>query len=214
LAFEHQVRNYIARAQERGYLVSCQFPGFASHWVDFVDQNKAAEAEIAKNVARRAYEAGRADGRATAEQDQSHGQPTILSNSPLLAPVGTVALIERIVQDEVAKRLAIGLAPRAEPEPLPPAGDDAGDEAAAMSGDKRMSVAAAEFLKPADRKRQRKTKGRSEAEPVIRFAVEFFGDPVFNNLMPDDWTRLDEAHRLKSALAPRRGCALLRRERE
>jgi len=44
--------------------------------------------------------------------------------------------------------------------------------------------AAAEFLKPADRKRQRRTKGRSEAEPVIRFAVEFLGDPVFNNLTP------------------------------
>ena len=54
-------------------------------------------------------------------------------------------------------------------------------------------MAAAEFLKPADRKRQRRTKGRSEAEPVIQFAVEFFGDPVFNNLMLDDWARLDEA---------------------
>jgi integrase len=54
-------------------------------------------------------------------------------------------------------------------------------------------VAAAEFLKPADRKRQRTTKGRSEAEPVVQFAVEFLGDPVFNNVTPDDWKRLDEA---------------------
>jgi hypothetical protein len=45
-------------------------------------------------------------------------------------------------------------------------------EAAAGSGDKRMSAAAAEFLKPADRKRQRRTKGRSEAEAVIRFALQ------------------------------------------
>lgn len=48
LAFEHQVRNYIARAQERGYLFARHFPGFSSRWVDFVDQNKFAESEIAK----------------------------------------------------------------------------------------------------------------------------------------------------------------------
>jgi hypothetical protein len=53
LAFEHQVRNYIARAQERGYLFARHFPGFASRWVDFVDQNKIAEAEIAKNLGHR-----------------------------------------------------------------------------------------------------------------------------------------------------------------
>jgi integrase len=104
-------------------------------------------------------------------------------------------LIERIVQDEVAKRLTPGPASRAEPEhlALPPAGDNAGGQATVRPGDKQMSVAATEFLKPADRKRQRRTKGRNEAEPVIRFAVEFLGDPVFNNLTPDDWKRLDEA---------------------
>lgn len=195
LAFEHQVRNYIARAQERGYPFARHFPDFASRWVDFVDQNKFAEAEIAKDVGRRSYEAGRADERAATTQAQSHNQPAMLSSSPLLAPLDPVALIERIVQDEVARRLASGPAPRAEPEhlALPPAGGDAGGETAVRSGDKRMSVAAADFLKPADRKRQRRTKGRSDAEPVVRFAVEFFGDPVFNNLMPDDWTRLDEA---------------------
>jgi integrase len=194
LAFEHQVRTYIARAHERGYLFARHFPGFSNCWVDFVDQNKFAEAEIAKNVGRRSYEAGRADERA-ATQAQSHNQPALLSNSPRLAPLDPVALIERIVQNEVARHLAPGPAPQAEPEhlALPPAGDDAGGEGAVRSGDKRMSVAAAEFLKPADRKRQRRTKGRSEAEPVVRFAVEFFGDPIFNSLMPGDWRRLDEA---------------------
>ena len=194
LAFEHQVRTYIARAQERGYLFARHFPGFANSWVDFVDQNKAGEAEIAKNVARRAYEAGRTDERATTAEAQHDIQPAMVSSIPL-APLDPVALIERIVQDEVARRLAPRPAPRAEPEhlALPPAADDAGGEAAAMSGDKCMSVAAAEFLQPADRKRQRRTKGRSEAEPVIRFAVEFLGDPVFNYLTPDDWKRLDEA---------------------
>jgi integrase len=194
LAFEHQIRTYIARAQERGYLFAQHFPGFANSWVDYVDQNKAGEAEIAKNVARRAYEAGRTDERATTAEAQHDMQPAMVSSIPL-APLDPVALIERIVQDEVARRLAPRPAPRAEPEhlALPPAADDAGGEAAAMSGDKCMSVAAAEFLQPADRKRQRRTKGRSEAEPVIRFAVEFLGDPVFNYLTPDDWKRLDEA---------------------
>jgi hypothetical protein len=128
-------------------------------------------------------------------QAQSHNQPALLSNSPRLAPLDPVALIERIVQDEVARRLTPGPASRAEPEhlALPPAGNNAGVEAAVRPGDKQMSVAATEFLKPADRKRQRRTKGRNEAEPVIRFAVEFLGDPVFNNLTPDDWKRLDEA---------------------
>ena len=194
LAFEHQARTFIARAQERGYPFARHFPGFANCWVDFVDQNTAGEAEIAKNVARGAYEAGRTDERATTAEAQNRIRPPMVSSIPL-APLDPVALIERIVQDEVARRLAPWPAPRAEPEhlALPPAGDDAGGEEAVSSADKCMSVAATEFLKPADRKRQRRTKGRSEAEPVIRFAVEFFGDPVFNNLTPDDWKRLDEA---------------------
>ena len=113
LAFEHQVRHYIARAQERGFLFARQFPGFASRWVDFVDQNKIAEAEIAKSVGRRAYEAGRADERDGTTQALRHNQPAMLSSSPLLAPLDPVALIERIVQDEVARRLTPGPAPRA-----------------------------------------------------------------------------------------------------
>ena len=194
LAFEHQVRTYIARAQERGYRFAHQFPGLASQWVDFVDQNKFAEAEIAKNTGRHAYAAGRADERAWATPDHPRTQADMLASSPLLAPVDPVALIERIVQDEVARRLAPGPDLRPEPErlPVPPVGEDAG-ETAARSADKRISVAAAEFLKPADRKRQRTTKGRSEAEPVIQFAVDYFGDPYFNNLREGDWARLDEA---------------------
>ena len=48
LAFEHQVRHYIARSNDRGYSFSRQFEFFASRWVDFVDQNKTAEAELAR----------------------------------------------------------------------------------------------------------------------------------------------------------------------
>jgi integrase len=195
LAFEHQVRNYIARAQERGYLFARHFPGFASRWVDFVDQNKFAEAEITKDAGHRSYEAGRADERDRASPAPIHNQADMLPSFPLLAPVDPVALIERIVQDELARRLAPGPAPRPEPEhlPAPPVAENAGGETADFSADKRLSAAAAEFLKPVDRKRQRTTKGRSEAEPVIQFAVDFFGNPFFNNLAREDWARLDEA---------------------
>jgi len=230
LAFEHQVRNYIARAQERGYPFARHFPGFASRWVDFVDQNKFAEAEITKDAGHRSYEAGRADERDRASRAPIHNQADMLPSSPLLAPIDPVALIERIVQDELAKRLAPGPAPRPEAEllpappvaenasgenadfsadmrlsvaaaprpeaehlPAPPAAEHASGETADFSTDMRLSAAAAEFLKPVDRKRRRTTKGRSEAKPVIQFAVEFLGDPFFNNLAREDWARMDEA---------------------
>ncbi|MEH2506838.1 integrase [Bradyrhizobium sp. AZCC 1578] len=195
LAFEHQVRSYIARAQERGYLLGRQFPGFANRWVDFVDQNKAAEAQIAERAVRRSYEAGRADGRAE-EQAQSLDQAAILPvpTSPGLAPLDPVALIERIVQDEVAKRFTSVPTPRAEPQQLQSAAPEtrADAETAGLAG-KRMSEALAEFMKPADRKRQHRTRGRNEAQAVVQFAVDFFGDPFFKEITATDWKRLDEA---------------------
>lgn len=195
LAYEHQVRHYIARANERNYPFAQQFPGFASNWVEFVNHNKAAEAEMARGAERRSYEAGRADERAVATQAPSHSQLTLLPSSPLLAPLDPLALIKRIVQDEMAKGLPATAAPQARPVNLtsPSPVDVNADANTAKFGDQRISVAMAEFLKPADRKRQRTTKGRSEAEPVIQFAVEFWGNPPFNNLTSDDWKRLDEA---------------------
>src|SRR3984957_19081494 len=60
-AFEHQVRHYMGRANERGFSFSRMFPGFASIWVDFVDQNKALEKTIQRVDRHRAYEDGRND---------------------------------------------------------------------------------------------------------------------------------------------------------
>jgi hypothetical protein len=40
-------------------------------------QNKFAEAEIANNLGRRAYEAGQADERAATTQAQNHDQPAV-----------------------------------------------------------------------------------------------------------------------------------------
>ncbi|UQR61085.1 hypothetical protein LRP30_29495 [Bradyrhizobium sp. C-145] len=58
-AFEHEVRRYLTRAQERGYAYPQRFPRMPSTWVDFVNQNKAAESQIARLNVRRAYESGR-----------------------------------------------------------------------------------------------------------------------------------------------------------
>ena len=113
LAFEHQVRNYMARAQERGYPFARQFPLFASAWVDFVDQNKFAEAEFSKGVERRAYETGRADERNYPTKVEAW--PT----SPPLAQIDPLPLIERIVQDEVVKRIVTSNAVQSEPPPAP-----------------------------------------------------------------------------------------------
>jgi hypothetical protein len=53
-AFEHEVRRYLTRARERGYAYPMRFPKMPSLWVDFVNQNKAAENSIARlNVRRR-----------------------------------------------------------------------------------------------------------------------------------------------------------------
>lgn len=57
-AIEHEVMRYRARAQERGYACQKRFPRMPGLWVDFVNQNKAAEAAIARLNVRRACETG------------------------------------------------------------------------------------------------------------------------------------------------------------
>ncbi|WP_454620407.1 hypothetical protein [Bradyrhizobium cenepequi] len=46
-AFEHEVRRFLARAQERGYSYPMHFPKMPTLRVEFVNQNKAAETSIA-----------------------------------------------------------------------------------------------------------------------------------------------------------------------
>jgi hypothetical protein len=45
-----------------------RFPKMPSHWVDFVNQNKAAESSIARLNVRRAHEAGRSDATEAANE--------------------------------------------------------------------------------------------------------------------------------------------------
>jgi len=184
LAFEHQVRNYMARAQERGYPFARQFPLFASAWVDFVDQNKFAEAEFSKGVERRAYETGRADERNYPTKVEA-GRPLRPSPRSILCPLSSASCRTRS-SSALSRRM-----PCNPNRPLPPEGKPTGETAKAA--DRRMSDALTEFLKPVDPKRRHTTKGRYEAEPIARFAIQFLGDPRFCDVKPEDWRRLDEA---------------------
>jgi hypothetical protein len=99
-AFEHEVRRYLTRVQERGSAYQIHFPGMPSLWVDFVNQNKAAERGIAHLNVRRAYEAGRTDaGEAIAENWAPAPNPSAPVRSEAFDPI---AMIDRLVQDAVA----------------------------------------------------------------------------------------------------------------
>ena len=165
--FEHEVRRFLARAQERGYTYPQRFPGMPGSWVDFVNQNKAAENEIARLNVRRAYENGRREAAEVAKEGWTG--PAV----PAIAqPFDPIAMIDRLIQDAVAQRLP--LLPALQVGPISPAPEPAvsahtGEVAETSSS--RMSDLLAEFLKPLDRKRKHTAKGRGEAAPVVQFAI-------------------------------------------
>lgn len=197
-AFEHEVRRFLTRAQERGYAYPVSFSQMPTLWVDFVNQNKAAETSIARLNVRRSYEAGRREAtEATNEGWASEPKPALPARPDAFDPI---AMIDRLVQDAVAQRvaqlmpanvapLAPSIAPLAVLAPTQPTNSD---DPTASSSD-RMSSLLQEFLRPASRKRQHTMKGRGEAEAVVQFAIDFLGDPRMNELTGDKWKLLDEA---------------------
>ncbi|WP_441260611.1 site-specific integrase [Bradyrhizobium sp. 521_C7_N1_3] len=188
-AFEHEVRRYLGRAQDRGYAYPQRFPRMPSTWVDFVNQNKAAESEIARLNVRRAYENGRHDAaEAVKEGWTAPAAPAVAQ------PFDPIAMFDRLVQDAVAQRLPLlpaqkvgSISPVSEPAVCAPTGEAAEDNSC------RMSDVLAEFLKPLDRKRKHTAKGRGEAEPVIQFAIDFLDNPRMDELTDAKWKQLDEA---------------------
>ena len=188
-AFEHEVRRFLARAQERGYAYQQRFPGMPSSWVDFVNQNKTAEGEIARLNVRRAYESGRREAAEAVKEGWT--TPITPAHAQRFDPI---AMIDRLVQDAVARRLP--LLPEPQVGSISPAAEPAvhaRTEEPGESNSCRMSDVLAEFLKPLDRKRKHTAKGRGEAAPVIQFAVDFLGDPRMNELTEAKWKLLDEA---------------------
>ena len=200
LAFEHQARHYMGRANDRGFAFARQFEYFASRWVDFVNQNKAGEKTLDHLDKQQQYEHGRADA-TTALAKGWLDAPAAASALPVVAPAPATApvtlsdavhqTIDALVKAEMAKltgnsptSAAVGGQPADRPAPAAPA--------AATEG-LRLSQALALYLAPPGKKRRRKTRGRADTAAIVQFAVDFFGDPVFESITLQDWQRLDEA---------------------
>jgi len=191
-AFEHEVRRYLSRAQERGYAYQARFPRMPSLWVDFVDQNKLAESNISRLAVRRTYEAGRMES--TEAANKAWMPATTLPAVAQSQVFDPITMIDRLIQDAIAQRLPQLPPPQA--SPLVPVRDLAAfpqSGVIAESTSRRMSEVLVEFLKPLDRKRQHTVKGRGEAEPVIQFAVDILSNPRMNELTEAQWKLLDEA---------------------
>jgi hypothetical protein len=197
-AFEHEVRRFLTRAHERGYAYPMRFPKMPSLWVDFVNQNKAAETSIARLNVRRSYEAGRRDA---TEATNEGWVPEAKAASPVRSEAfDPIAMIDRLVQDAVAQRVAqlvpanvVPLAPAVTPTETGAPTEPAKSDGLTANTSDRMSAVLQQFLRPAGRKRQHKMKGRGEAEAVVQFAIDFLGDPRMNELTEQKWKLLDEA---------------------
>ena len=196
LAFEHQARHYMARANERGYAFSARFERFATNWVDFVNQNKAAEDELGRQDRQEQYERGRAEATNAVAKGWLNAPPPanalpVVATAPATAPItlsdAVHQTIDALVKAEVAKQVSKPPAPTGAA-----VGGQPADPPAAPEG-LRLSQARALYLAPPGKKRMHKTKGRADTAAVVQFAVDFFSDPVFDSITTADWDRLDEA---------------------
>ncbi len=185
-AFEHQVRHYMGRANERGFAFPKIFPGFASIWVDFVDQNKSLEKTMQRIDRHRAYDEGRNDQVQIASAPTARPLPSSIETSPALhAVIDPLQLIRSLVAESLqahalhnhsAHALQLGAATT----PIGVAGPI-------------MSVARDLYLAPPDRKKAHLSKGRSETAAIVQFAIDFLDDPPLHSVSKDDWDKLDLA---------------------
>lgn len=198
LGFEHQARHYMARANERGYAFARAFAGFASRWVDFVNQNQAAEAGLAQLGRRQEYERGRTEATAAMAQGSGPTAPLQHLPAPSTAPATKVTLsdavhetIDALIKAEVGK--LVGARIVSAPAPAP-AGTAAPPLAPAPDAERpRLSEALKIYLTPPGQKRARKVRGRADTAAVVQFAIDYLGDPIFDEIKKADWDRLDEA---------------------
>lgn len=190
-AFEHEVRRFIARAQERSYAYPVRFPRLPSLWVDFVDQNKASEKKLARIDVRRV-----AGGQSSITDPGNAQTPNSEATSVNSAAFDPIEMINRLVRDAVSQRMPVfapvGTAPLAPTLPSVPNTSHQAESPAADTAI-RMSDVLAEFLKPPGRKRMHTAKGRGEAGPVVQFAVDLLGNPLMNGITDAQWRQLDEA---------------------
>jgi integrase len=188
VGFEHQARHYMARANERGYAFSHRFEFFASRWVDFVDQNKAAETELARLGHHRDYERGRSEATTAVVQGWMPA-PALPAAGPVVLSDAVHLTIDAIVRNEIGKHVAaLGT-----PAPGTPNGTSPPLAPAAPAAGLKLSEALALFLAPPRKKLLRRTKGHADAASIVQFAVDFLGDPVFDSITEENWDDLDEA---------------------
>jgi len=166
----------MARANERGYAFPARFERFASNWIGFVDQNKAAETELARRDRQQAYERGRTDATTAAARGWLPPMPSLpgpaaptTAPAPITLSDAVHQTLDALVKTEVAKRVA-GFpaptpvridAPRGEAPPLAPAEG------------LRLSQALARYLAPPGKKRRRQTRGRADTAGVVQCAIDF-----------------------------------------
>ena len=191
-AFEHQVRHYIGRANERGFSFSRMFPGFASFWVDFVDQNKSLEQTVQRSGLHKAYEDGRS-GRAHCEDRPSAEPLTHPLEAPLSSQIAGIdplqlirSLVAESMQGYAVSALAVPSAPL--PAPVP----TASTPVPALTGPV-MSAARGLYLAPPDRKKAHLSRGRSETAAIVQFAIDLLGDPLLQSVSKEDWNTVDLA---------------------
>ena len=191
-AFEHQVRHYMSRANERGFSFSRMFPGFASIWVDLVDQNKSLEQTIQRVDRHRAYEDGRNDHAQNADAPSARPLPRSAESLPSsqIAAIDPLQLIRSLVAESLKVHAISALAvPSVQPAALIPV---ASTTAIAVTG-LTMSAARDLYLAPPDRKKAHLSKGRSETAAIVQFAIDILNDPPLHSVSKDDWDKLDLA---------------------
>ena len=191
-AFEHQVRHYMGRANERGFSFSKLFPGFASIWVDFVDQNKTLEQTVQRIDRHRAYDEGRNDHAQIEDAPLARPLPRSAEASPpsQIAVIDPLQLIRSLVAESLQAHTTSALAvPTAQPAAVIPV---APTVAIAVTG---PTIAAARdlYLAPPDRKKSHLAKGRSETAAIVQFAIDLLGDPPLHSIDKDHWDKLDLA---------------------
>ena len=193
VAFENQVRSFLTRSNERGYPLSGRFEGFASRWVDFVNQNKSAEEDLIRIGLRREYERGRADAGEAAVNGWS-----AIHVAPAPPPSPAAATLQaRIPELPSDVQQLIGIGPSSPPRPeasLQPEQSPVlvASRATAVPESARLSDVLELFY--ADKKKNKKDdRARGEYGPVMSFVVAFFDDAPIDAITPDDFARLDDA---------------------
>ena len=167
------------------------FPGFASTWVDFVDQNKSLEQTIQRVDRHRAYEDGRNDhaqiegGRQQGPAPFSRGPFFVASRGDRSPAAYSIAGGRKYAG---LRDIGLGSPHRATGGrcPVVPA------VAAAVTGP-TMSAARDLYLAPPDRKKAHLSKGRSETVAIVQFAIDLLNDPPLHSVSKDDWNTLDLA---------------------